>query len=114
MVSPLPDGDHDAKRDIAVEEDDEEYASRVNATLEKAAHVVQAEQPIDTSKRDEEVAVAKTSLEEEEETQPGLPFSKARAIALVLTVTSASFLNVGLSSFLSPLVPLIFFPFCLV
>lgn len=36
--------------------------------------------------------------QQEQEQEPGLPFSKARCIALVATVTGAAFLNVSLSA----------------
>lgn len=40
-------------------------------------------------------AVESGPEEDDGTTKPGLPFSKARCIALVATVTGASFLNVG-------------------
>lgn len=54
--------------------------------INQEAGIVQAQQP--DEKEDEVVEVA------QEEVKPGLPFSKARGIALVITVTAASFLNV--------------------
>lgn len=53
--------------------------------LEIEAEAVQAQQPL--SAKDEENVAASAE-------GSGLPFSKARCIALVLTVTTASFLNV--------------------
>ena len=60
------------------------------SAIEIEAEIVQAQQPLSVQdQKDEENAA------EEAEAKPGLPFSKARAIALVITVTAASFLNVG-------------------
>ncbi|KAL1591681.1 hypothetical protein SLS60_011680 [Paraconiothyrium brasiliense] len=58
------------------------------STIDKEAEIVQAQQPPSVQDRKDEEVVA-----QEEEVKPGLPFSKARAIALVVTVTAASFLN---------------------
>lgn len=55
---------------------------------EKESAIVQAQQPISEQDPKDVETVA------HEEEKPGLPFSKARAIALVVTVTAASFLNV--------------------
>jgi hypothetical protein len=60
-----------------------------SSALDREAGIVQAEQPPSALDRKDEEVVA-----QEEEGKPGLPFSKARAIALVITVTAASFLNV--------------------
>jgi hypothetical protein len=57
--------------------------------LDEGAEMVQAQQPL--SIKDEEVA---TGRKGEEKKGNGLPFSKARCIALVATVTGAAFLNV--------------------
>ncbi|KAJ4295461.1 hypothetical protein N0V90_007473 [Kalmusia sp. IMI 367209] len=61
---------------------------RGSSVIEIEAEIVQAQQPLSAQdQKDEKIAV------EEAEAKPGLPFSKARAIALVITVTAASFLN---------------------
>ncbi|KAF1964508.1 MFS general substrate transporter [Bimuria novae-zelandiae CBS 107.79] len=57
------------------------------STTEKEAEIVQAQQPLGSQDRKDEEIVA------QEELKPELPMSKARAIALVITVTAASFLN---------------------
>lgn len=59
------------------------------ASRDKEVQIVQAEQPLSVQDKEIEEIVA-----QEQEVNPGLPFSKARAIALVVTVTAASFLNV--------------------
>lgn len=51
------------------------------------------------SKSEEDVGAA-TAMSEESARPNGLPFSKARCIALVLTVTGASILNVCFHSIL--------------
>jgi hypothetical protein len=60
-----------------------------SSAIDQEAEIVQAEQASSVQGRKDEEVVA-----QEEEVNPGLPFSKARAIALVVTVTAASFLNV--------------------
>ena len=60
-----------------------------SSALEKETTIVQAQQPISAQDQKDVEIVA-----QREEEKPELPFSKARAIALVLTVTAASFLNV--------------------
>ena len=54
------------------------------STMMEETGILQAQEPLD----------AQDQQEEEEHVKPGLPFSKARAIALVITVTAASFMNV--------------------
>lgn len=74
-------------KDVEVQESRETGLS----VIEQEAEIVQARQPLSVQDRKDEKVVA-----QEEELRPDLPFSKARAIALVLTVTAASFLNVRL------------------
>ena len=56
------------------------------------AEIVQAQQPLSEEDRDEE----KANVVADEATENKLPFSKARCIGLVLTVTCAAILNVSL------------------
>lgn len=70
-----------ARRDGSLEKDHREVSA-----LEEEVEIVQAQQPLDA--KDEEEAARS-------EAEGRLPFSKARCIALVLTVAGASFLNVS-------------------
>ena len=58
------------------------------STVVKEADIIQAQQPLSAQDQQEE------TLGQEEHVKTELPFSKARAIALVITVTAASFMNV--------------------
>lgn len=68
---------------------DVEKAGGDISTLDEETEIVQAQQPL--SVKDLELAAG------EGREGNGLPFSKARCIALVATVTGAAFLNVRLS-----------------
>lgn len=59
------------------------------SSVVKEADIIQAQQPLNAQDQQEE-----KTLGQEEHVKTELPFSKARAIALVITVTAASFMNV--------------------
>ena len=72
----------------------------LDPTMEEEAEVVQAQQPL--SMKDVEIGAREDGNGGggNNGNGDGLPFSKARCIALVVTVTGAAFLNVRFSIFL--------------
>lgn len=72
--------------------DGKEKDPEKESVLEVEAEVVQAQQPL--SAKDEENISSGAVPAGDAEGGSNLPFSKARCIALVLTVTCAAFLNV--------------------
>ncbi|KAF1957218.1 MFS general substrate transporter, partial [Byssothecium circinans] len=81
-------GSPEIKREGHVQEKD---GRRMSAT-ESEAEIIQAQQPL--SKEDAELGISTRPEEDVENASTDkLPFSKARCIALVLTVTGAAFLN---------------------
>ncbi|PSN73451.1 MFS general substrate transporter [Corynespora cassiicola Philippines] len=62
------------------------HTEKAPTLLDQEAEIVQAAQPLSAKDEEEARSVAESRA-------PGLPFSRARCIALVLTVTGAAFLN---------------------
>ena len=85
----------------AIEPDKKMAVSLRDATFGGAAEDKAPTSGSDTISDREDAAAAAGSdgaVQPAEENTNGLPFSKARCIALVATVTGASFLNVSLTS----------------
>jgi hypothetical protein len=78
--------------------EDVELQEKEKAVVEEGAGAVRARQPLSEKEVDEEnagVVPEEGDDDRDEEERTKLPFSKARCIALVLTVTCAAILNVS-------------------
>ena len=85
-------------REGSIDYADTKEKDLTSSASEAEAEAVQAQQPL--SVKDDQI-VEEKAADEEGRRAGKLPFSKARCIALVLTVTTAAFLNVRLYCFLS-------------